>query len=222
MYYLKSRYYSPELCRFISPDTLDVLGVSKNLYDKNLYAYCDNNPVIRKDTGGAFWDTALDVISLGASVAAVREDPDDVGAWIGLAADAACLALPFATGGGALVKALTKSDDTADALKTIKKAASKLNKGDNTVYVAYKGKTLEYVGITNDFKRREKEWESVRTIKRYVTGVDREGARFVEQAVIDTFGMKKKGGLLSNKINSIGRKNPIYSKYQSFYRAMWR
>ncbi len=121
LYYLKSRYYDPEIGRFISADTLDILGVSKNLYDKNLYAYCDNNPVIRKDTGGAFWDTALDVISLGASVAAVREDPDDVGAWIGLAADAACLALPFVTGGGVLVKAITKSDDVSDAIKTARK-----------------------------------------------------------------------------------------------------
>ena len=43
LYYLGSRYYSPELCSFISPDTLDILGVSNNLYYKNLYAYCDNN-----------------------------------------------------------------------------------------------------------------------------------------------------------------------------------
>ena len=88
--------------------------------------------------------------------------------------------------------------------------------------MAYKGKTLEYVGITNNLGRREKEWEGVRTIKEFVTDVDREGARFIEQAVIDTFGMKKQGGVLSNKINSIGKRNPIYQKYQSFYRTMWR
>ena len=222
-YYVSSRYYDPEVGRFLNADAVGVLTASPTaLTDKNLYAYCDNNPVMRKDVGGAFWDTALDIVSFGAGLAAVAEDPKDVGAWIGLAADAACLALPFATGGGALVKAFTKSDDTADALKTIKKAASKLNKGDNTVYVAYKGKTLEYVGITNDFDRRKKEWEGIRDIKEYVPGVDRKAARFVEQAVIDTFGMKKKGGVLSNKINSIGRKNPIYKNYKSFYRAMWR
>lgn len=42
-------------------------------------------------------------------------------AWIGFAADAACLALPFVTGGGALVKAITKSDDVSDAIKTARK-----------------------------------------------------------------------------------------------------
>ncbi len=57
-------------------------------------------------------------------------------------------------------------------------------------------------------------------LKEYVTDVDREGARFVEQAVIDTFGIGKKGGILSNKINSIGVKNPIYPKYKKFYESI--
>ena len=68
----------------------------------------------------------------------------------------------------------------------------------------------------NDFERRQNEWKGVRDIKEYITDVDREGARFVEQAVIDTFGLKKNGGVLSNKINSIGEKNPIYKKYKNF------
>lgn len=29
-----------------------------SLTDKNLYAYCDNNPVMRVDYGGEFWETA--------------------------------------------------------------------------------------------------------------------------------------------------------------------
>ena len=55
LYYLNSRYYSPELCRFISADTTDVLEVQDNLYDKNLFSYCDNNPVMRRDAGGKVW-----------------------------------------------------------------------------------------------------------------------------------------------------------------------
>ncbi len=219
-YYVSSRYYDSKIGRFINADTTDILGVSGNLYDKNLYAYCDNNPVVRKDYTGAIWDTALDVVSLGVSIIDVVNNPNDAEAWIGLAVDAICLALPFVTGGGLLVKAIAKSDDTVDALKTIKKAATTLNKGENTVYVAYSGKKLEYVGITNDFNRRKNEWKKVRTIQEYVTDVDREGARFIEQAVIDTFGMKNNGGILTNKINSIGRKNPIRSKYEGFFSGM--
>lgn len=56
LYYLNSRYYSPVLRRFISPDSTDILTATPTgLTDKNLYAYCDNNPVMRVDGGGEFW-----------------------------------------------------------------------------------------------------------------------------------------------------------------------
>lgn len=32
------------------------------LTDKNLYVYCDNNPVVRVDHDGQFWETVFDVI----------------------------------------------------------------------------------------------------------------------------------------------------------------
>ena len=59
LYYVISRYYSPELCRFINPDSISLVGVSPmTLTDKNLYAYCDNNPIkldeaIISSVGGA-------------------------------------------------------------------------------------------------------------------------------------------------------------------------
>ena len=53
MYYLKSRYYDPEICRFISADDVTVMIDSPmSLTDKNLYAYCDNDPVNKKDEEG--------------------------------------------------------------------------------------------------------------------------------------------------------------------------
>ena len=58
MYYISVRYYNPEIARFINTDTEDILDISSHLYDKNLYAYCDNNPIMRKDTGGEFWTIA--------------------------------------------------------------------------------------------------------------------------------------------------------------------
>ena len=90
--------------------------------DKNLYAYCDNNPVMRVDNGGEFWDTVLDVISLCASVADVVTNPDDPWAWVGLGADVVSLVVPFATGGGLLVDVLTKTDDVVDLAKTAGRA----------------------------------------------------------------------------------------------------
>ena len=56
LYYVSSRYYDPEIGRFINADTTDVLTATPMaLTDKNLFAYCDNNPVMRADNGGEFW-----------------------------------------------------------------------------------------------------------------------------------------------------------------------
>jgi RHS repeat-associated protein len=65
-YSLQSRYYDPEIGRFINADDTDTLLCSPNeLTDKNLFAYCDNNPVMRVDHGGDFW------MLIGAAVGAV-------------------------------------------------------------------------------------------------------------------------------------------------------
>ena len=67
-YYLNSRYYDPQIGRFITADNPDILTATPEepLYDINLFAYCDNNPVMRADNGGDFWH-----IIVGAVVGAV-------------------------------------------------------------------------------------------------------------------------------------------------------
>ena len=56
LYYLGTRWYSPRFHRFMSPDNVDVTAATPSgLTDKNLYAYCDNNPVMRVDYTGEFW-----------------------------------------------------------------------------------------------------------------------------------------------------------------------
>ncbi len=49
-YYLRSRYYDPETCRFISADVL--LSTGQGVLGHNCYAYCRNNPISRKDKLG--------------------------------------------------------------------------------------------------------------------------------------------------------------------------
>ena len=65
MYYLQSRYYDPEIKRFICADrqinTLSIMGT-------NLYVYCDNNSICRIDPSGkswvaTFWNNLKDAIS---------------------------------------------------------------------------------------------------------------------------------------------------------------
>jgi len=50
-YYLKSRYYSPLLSRFISIDNVSCLE-PKDINSVNLYLYCSNNPVMGTDSDG--------------------------------------------------------------------------------------------------------------------------------------------------------------------------
>ena len=74
LYYLKSRYYDPETGRFISPDNVDVLlATPTGLTDKNLYLYCDNNPVMRVDEDGEFWANVLIGAAVGAVAGAVGQ-----------------------------------------------------------------------------------------------------------------------------------------------------
>ena len=69
-YYLNSRYYDFKTGRFINADEFSLLKISATqLTDKNLYAYCDNNPVTRKDENGDFWLAAL-IVSVVVSVVA--------------------------------------------------------------------------------------------------------------------------------------------------------
>lgn len=49
-YYLQSRYYDPETCRFINADAL--LSAGEGLLDHNMFAYCGNDPVNYRDDGG--------------------------------------------------------------------------------------------------------------------------------------------------------------------------
>ena len=61
LYYLKSRYYDPEVSRFINPDAFVSSGTSVASY--NMMVYCDNNPINRIDPAGMFWREIGDFFS---------------------------------------------------------------------------------------------------------------------------------------------------------------
>jgi len=135
LYYNATRYYDPTTCRFINADTTDVLTYSLEAHtDKNLYSYCDNNPIVREDASGAIWETPFDIVTIVISAVEVIIDPRDPMNWIGLAADVVDL-IPFVTGVGEatrVVKISTKAvdmvDDAHDTYKAVDTAVDTTKK----------------------------------------------------------------------------------------------
>ena len=95
LYYLNSRYYNPETGRFINADSENLLTATPEsaTWDKNLFAYCDNNPITRIDGEGHVWNIIIGaavggIVSGGMSIItslAVGEPID----WVSVAIDAA-------------------------------------------------------------------------------------------------------------------------------------
>ncbi len=65
LYYLQSRYYDPEIGRFINADTYTTTD-STGILSANMYAYCENDPVNRNDPSGRWVH-----IAVGAALGAV-------------------------------------------------------------------------------------------------------------------------------------------------------
>ena len=130
LYYLNARYYDPVVGRFISADYPDVVLSTPNaLTDKNLFAYCDNNPVMRTDGDGQFWETAFDVISLVVSVAEVCATPGNPWAWVGLAGDVVDL-IPFVCGVGEatdVIRIATNVENVVDAVDDVHDTAKAID-----------------------------------------------------------------------------------------------
>ena len=71
-YYLQSRYYDPQVGRFLSPDSLEYLD-PETIHGLNLFAYCLNNPVMGYDPVGT-WDWGRfgkAALIIGLTIAAV-------------------------------------------------------------------------------------------------------------------------------------------------------
>ena len=54
LYYLRSRYYNPNLCRFINADDVEALGADGDINGYQLFIYCMNDPVNNRDEAG-YW-----------------------------------------------------------------------------------------------------------------------------------------------------------------------
>ena len=71
LYFLKTRYYDPEVGRFTTIDDISYLD-PESVNGLNLYAYCLNNPVMMIDNSGcapAWWQWLVSGLTLAAGIA---------------------------------------------------------------------------------------------------------------------------------------------------------
>ena len=68
LYYLRSRYYNPNLCRFINADDVESLGADGNINGYQLFNYCMNDPVNNKDEAGSWSLPNWAKVAIGAAL----------------------------------------------------------------------------------------------------------------------------------------------------------
>ncbi len=135
--YLRARYYDPEIGRFISEDSY--LGKDRDPLSLNLYTYCQNDPIQYYDPSGHVIDIIADIFFIGWDIVDIIIDPTNPVNWTALGADAACTAVPFATGGGRAVKLTAKGIETANkSIKGLSKAEKIANFGSGKAIMSYK------------------------------------------------------------------------------------
>ena len=127
-YYVSSRYYDPEIGRWINADTTDVLSLPYyHLGQYNLFSYCNNNPVNdRDDDGQLSW---LAKIAIGAAAIAIGVGVTALTGGAALPAlvagvKAACVAGAISAGTSATTTAV-RSAVSGDSFSTVVQKSAK-------------------------------------------------------------------------------------------------
>jgi RHS repeat-associated protein len=127
LYFYRARYYDPSTGGFISEDPI---GFEAG--DNNLYRYVGNGPTNANDPSGLILptpDVLIDIGSIGYDIYRIAKDNifgncDNLGEnLLALGADVAAALVPFATGGGAVVRAGKAANQAIDAARAAERAA---------------------------------------------------------------------------------------------------
>ena len=128
LYYVSSRYYDPEIGRWINADTTDVLSLPYyHPGQYNLFSYCNNNPVNdRDDDGQLSW---LAKIAIGAAAIAIGVGVTALTGGAALPAlvagvKAACVAGAISAGTSAATTAV-RSAVSGDSFATVVQKSAK-------------------------------------------------------------------------------------------------
>ncbi len=230
LYYVSSRYYDPEIGRFINADA--AIGQIGNVQGTNMFAYCFNNPVNMSDPTGNWpkLSTIFTVVAVAAvAVAAVAVTVATCGAAApalavagggiigGISTGAAATAASVATGAMIVAGVSTAAAVTSAVAE---KAVEKSAKQNNSVYVLKDDTgTVQYVGRTTDVAKRTKAHEAnparaglkLEVIQPNLNYVQ---ARAVEQAAMAYYHTINTANKMNNQINGISPFNPKLGIYK--------
>ena len=222
LYYLQSRYYDPEIGRFVNGDA--ALGQVGNVQSTNMFAYCFNDPVNMFDPIGGWpsWSQVFAEIAIAAAaVAVVAAVVATCGAAApalavagggiagGISAGAAAAAASVATGAMVVAGASAAAAVTSAA---VEKAVEKTTKRNNSVYVLKDDTgTVQYVGRTNNVNRRRLA-HSVNPARAGLEmaviafGLSLPESRALEQAGMAYYHTINTANKMNNQINSVSPK----------------
>ena len=222
LYYVSSRYYDPEIGRFINADA--AIGQIGNVQSTNVFAYCFNNPVDMVDPTGdwpklstiftvvaavavAVAAVALTVVTCGAAAPAlVAAGGGIIG---GISTGAAATAASVAT--GAMIAAGV-STAAAVTSTVVEKTVEKTGERNNSVYVLKDGAgTVQYVGRTSNVSRRMRAHNAnpARAGLEMVviaSGLNLSESRALEQAGMAYYHTINTTNRMNNQINSVAPK----------------
>jgi len=138
LYYLKSRFYDAEIGRFICADSLDYLD-PHTVGGLNLFAYCNNNPVMNVDPTG-HWSWNAFVKGLAMIVVAVTAVAVSV-ATLGAATPAAITAVAAVTATAGVLTGV-------NGIATVVEAATDYNFVEDGIFQGNEEAYDTYAGIT--------------------------------------------------------------------------
>ncbi|MBE6573436.1 MAG: hypothetical protein E7652_03480 [Ruminococcaceae bacterium] len=239
LYYLQSRYYNPEVGRFVNRDEICLTLLNNTSVASNLFCYCTNTPITMIDYNGYYSSTLV----ISASITTLLSGKLS-SLMTGISASMASLKIAISTSWiialcvAAAAIAITGIIYTVNKLKSLSSSAqsvvsstkSKVKSGglnpnklkNYTVYViVYKNTTdVVYVGMTKNYTARKNKHTSKKfpktkyTMMPIATGLSKSQARALEQTLITAYTLDT----LENMINSISPKK--WSKFKTEFNQM--
>ena len=205
LYYVSSRYYDPEIGRFINADSY-IAGVGGNIRGYNLFSYCFNNPVNMGDPTGN-WPSLSQIFTVVAVAAVVVAAVAATVATCGAAAPALAAVGGGIISAGAVASAATVATGalitagaaaTAAIVTTVVENTSYRGPTRNQSVYVMRDKTtgdVQYVGRTNNPIRRQSEHAkdpkkaNLQPLEVKFSGLTKVEARAMEQILISAYSL---------------------------------